>query len=164
MLQGYALKESRGNDDGMAVMDTNNATPRLATLYLDNGVAVSVALFLQHRTRHNGAETPIDLIDEAGQALRCRTLNGQALIVDKDRISAVAVSIDPHDEFGFHLPIRGVITVAGGHRFEGDILSDGAADHALHHVLDTSEPWMIERFDGRVVWGRKNRVLAVQET
>ncbi len=130
------------------MMGNGEVLPRLVTLYLDNGVVMSVLALLEPS---NGRAS-------ANGVLECRSLDGAPLLVDWNRISAVALSIDPHDEFGFHSSTRAVVTTVGGHRFEGNIFSDATVEGPLR----LGHGWMAGRVDDHMVWTRRDRTVTVE--
>lgn len=136
--------------------------PVLARLYLDDGSMLPVTLFLApHAAEHPGPQTVTDLYDEADPLLRCRTTDGEFLVVGKEAIAAIGVSPDRHDELGFRRPIAARVSLAGGHSFRCELLVDGPAGRRVSDLLNEPEPWLCARNGEARMWLRKCQILTV---
>lgn len=136
--------------------------PVLARLYLDDGTVLPVTVFLDpHAAGHPGPQSVTDLFDEKDPLLRCRTTNGEFLVVGKQAVTAIGVSPNRHDELGFRRPIPSQIILSGGHQIKGELLINGPPGRRVSDLLNEPDPWLCARNAETRIWVRKSRILTV---
>ncbi len=82
-------------------------------------------------------------------------------MVGKEAIAAIGVSPDRHDEIGFRRPIPAAMTLAGGHRFRGELLVNGPAGRRVSDLLNEPDRWLCARNGETLMWLRKSQIVTV---
>jgi hypothetical protein len=132
-----------------------------AELLLADGTSLAGTVHLAGASpRHDGPQTPGELLAETESVLPFHQEDGAFLLVGKALVTAVRVPrLEEPDELLVRLPAR--VRLSGGHGLEGSLLGERGAGDRLSDLLNTPDAWMRLEEPESVCWVAKRHVATV---
>ena len=134
-----------------------------AQVLLTDGSQIDGSLFLSPLSRsHEGPQTVLDLMEEAGQVLPFRKTDGGFTLLGTATIAAVRLAGEAGSDTEFldRIPVQ--VRLQGNHQVSGNFLSEQGAGERISSVLDNPSEWFRVEQDYSCYWIIKRHLLTLE--